>query len=168
MVVSVQLTDFYWIFIAEYSCLWVVLLNLLQFYMNGKSERPISLYPWLWVLVKYTYNTYNGSWSLQASAPIKYNLIGHKYHGHYFHAEDLIAWIIINQEAFIWTYWHGCRVEPVRNLVVSDPCLTCRTARSFTTLALARHIAHSTTPCQMFHIYQPSSQDISLCLRRAR
>ena len=63
---------------------------------------------------------------------------------------------------------HGCRVEPVRNLVVSDPCLTCRTARSFTTLALARHIAHSTTPCQMFHIYQPSSQDISLCLRRAR
>ena len=41
----------------------------------------------------------------------------------------------INQEACIWTYWHGCRVEPVRNLVVSVPCLTCRTARTFTTLA---------------------------------
>ena len=37
----------------------------------------------------------------------------------------------------ILAYWHGCRVEPVRNLVASDPCLTCRTARSSTTLALA-------------------------------
>ena len=42
---------------------------------------------------------------------------------------------IYNQVAYIWTYWHGCGVESVRNLVVSVPCLTCRTARTFTTLA---------------------------------
>ena len=42
---------------------------------------------------------------------------------------------IYNQEAYTWTYWHGCGVEPVRNPVVSVPCLTCRTARTFTTLA---------------------------------
>ena len=44
----------------------------------------------------------------------------------------ILLYILLNQEL---TYLHECRVKPIRNPVVSVPCLTCRIARTFTTLA---------------------------------
>ena len=43
-----------------------------------------------------------------------------------------VAKELLNQEL---TYRHECRVKPIRNPVVSVPCLICRIARTFTSLA---------------------------------